>query len=487
MIFYPEYFMKYEAVIGLEVHVQVKTKSKMFCSCANVYGAEPNTLVCPVCLGYPGALPVPNHEAIRAAVRAGLLTGCEIAKYSKFDRKSYFYPDLAKDYQISQFDLPFCVKGKLHLEGTGFSGAEIPAHDVGITRIHLEEDPAKLTHFGAVSGADFNRSGVPLLEIVGEPDLRSADEAYAYLTKLKEIMRYGGISDCDMEKGQMRCDVNISLRPEGTEKFGTRVELKNLNSFRAVHRAIEYEIDRQTEELNAGRELHQETRGWDDEAGESTVLRSKESAHDYRYFPDPDLLPVTLSDEEIEEIRSTLPEMPDAMRERFQKDYQLTAYDAEVIVADRELAPWFDQAASKAKNPKLVANWLISELMRELANAKISIAECKIAPEALAALTDIISAGTISGKQGKEVFAEMFASGEAPAKIIEAKGMSQVSDSGAIAGFVAEAIAANPKPVEEFRAGNGKALQFLVGQVMKLSRGKANPQMAVAELKKQLQ
>ena len=479
--------MKYEAVIGLEVHVQVKTKSKMFCSCANVYGAEPNTLTCPVCLGYPGALPVPNHEAIRAAVRAGLLTGCEIAKYSKFDRKSYFYPDLAKDYQISQFDLPFCVKGKLQLGGTGFSGAEIPAHEVGITRIHLEEDPAKLTHFGAISGADFNRSGVPLLEIVGEPDLRSADEAYAYLTKLKEIMRYGGISDCDMEKGQMRCDVNISLRPVGTEKFGTRVELKNLNSFRAVHRAIEYEIDRQTEELNAGRELHQETRGWDDEAGESTVLRSKESAHDYRYFPDPDLLPVTLSDEEIEEIRKTLPEMPDAMRERFQKDYQLTAYDADVIVADRDLAPWFDKAAAAAKNPKLVANWLISELMRELANAKITIEECKITPENLAALTDLTGGGAISGKQGKEVFAEMFASGEAPAKIVESKGMSQVSDSGAIAGFVAEAIAANPKPVEEFKAGNGKALQFLVGQVMKISRGKANPQMAVAELKKQLQ
>ena len=481
------FVMKYEAVIGLEVHVQVRTKSKMFCACANSYGAEPNTLTCPVCLGYPGALPVPNREAIRAAVRAGLLTGCEIARYSKFDRKSYFYPDLAKDYQISQFDLPFCIKGKLHLGGTGFSGAEIAPHDVGITRIHLEEDPAKLTHFGAVSGADFNRSGVPLLEIVGEPDLRSADEAYAYLTKLKEIMRYGGISDCDMEKGQMRCDVNISLRPVGTEKFGTRVELKNLNSFRAVHRAIEYEIDRQTEELNAGRELHQETRGWDDEAGESTVLRSKESAHDYRYFPDPDLLPVTLSDEEIEEIRKTLPEMPDAMRERFQKDYQLTAYDADVIVADRDLAPWFDQAAGKAKNPKLVANWLISELMRELANAKIAIAECKITPENLAALTDLIGSGAISGKQGKEVFAEMFASGEAPAKIVEAKGMSQVSDSGAIAGFVAEAIAANPKPAEEFKAGNGKALQFLVGQVMKISRGKANPQMAVAELKKQLQ
>ena len=479
--------MDYEAVIGLEVHVQVRTKSKMFCSCANVYGAEPNTVVCPVCLGYPGALPVPNHEAIRAAVRAGLLTDCEIARYSKFDRKSYFYPDLAKNYQISQFDLPFCVKGKLHLEGTGFSGAEIPPHDVGITRIHLEEDPAKLTHFGATSGADFNRSGVPLLEIVGEPDLRSADEAYAYLTTLKETMRYGGISDCDMEKGQMRCDVNISLRPKGSEKFGTRVELKNLNSFRAVHRAIEYEIDRQKEELEAGRLLHQETRGWNDEAGESYVMRSKESAHDYRYFPDPDLLPVTLSDEEIEEIRKSLPEMPGAMRERFCRDYQLTPYDAGVLVSDREVALWFDRAAKKAKNPKLAANWIISELLRELSNAKITIDACLIKPEDLAALTDLISDGAISGKQAKEVFAEMFASGEAPGKIVEAKGMKQVSDTGAISEFVAAAIAANPKPVEEFKAGNGKALQFLVGQVMKASRGKANPQLVVAELKKQLQ
>ena len=479
--------MDYEAVIGLEVHVQIRTKSKMFCSCANVYGAEPNTVVCPVCLGYPGALPVPNHEAIRAAVRAGLLTNCGIARYSKFDRKSYFYPDLAKNYQISQFDLPFCVKGKLRLEGTGFSGAEIPPHDVGITRIHLEEDPAKLTHFGATSGADFNRSGVPLLEIVGEPDLRNADEAYAYLTALKETMRYGGISDCDMEKGQMRCDVNISLRPKGSEKFGTRVELKNLNSFRAVHRAIENEIDRQKEELEAGRTLRQETRGWNDEAGESYVMRSKESAHDYRYFPDPDLLPVTLSDEEIEEIRRTLPEMPGAMRERFCRDYQLTPYDAGVLVSDREVALWFDRAAKKAKNPKLAANWIISELLRELGNAKITIGACLIKPEDLAALTDLISDGTISGKQAKEVFAEMFASGEAPGKIVEAKGMKQVSDTGAIAEFVTAAIAANPKPAEEFKAGNGKALQFLVGQVMKASRGKANPQLVVAELKKQLQ
>ena len=479
--------MKYEAVIGLETHVQVRSASKMFCGCANEFGADPNTNVCPVCMGYPGVLPVPNQEAIMKTVKAGLLTNCRIAKFSKFDRKSYFYPDMPKNYQISQYDLPFCEAGYIHISGTGVSGEALPDKNIRLTRIHLEEDVAKLTHFGGISGVDYNRAGVPLMEVVTEPDMRSADEAYAYLTNLKEIMQYGGIGDCDMEKGQMRCDVNISLRPVGTEKFGTRVELKNLNSFRAVHRAIEYEIDRQTEELNAGRELHQETRGWDDEAGESTVLRSKESAHDYRYFPDPDLLPVTLSDEEIEEIRKTLPEMPDAMRERFQKDYQLTAYDADVIVADRDIAPWFDRAAAAAKNPKLVANWLISELMRELGNAKINIADCKITPENLAALTDIIAAGTISGKQGKDVFAEMFATGEAPAKIVEAKGMSQVSDSGAIAGFVAEAIAANPKPAEEFKAGNGKALQFLVGQVMKLSRGKANPQMAVAELKKQLQ
>jgi len=478
--------MKYEAVIGLEVHVQIRTKSKMFCSCANAYGAEPNTLTCPVCLGYPGALPVPNKEAIRAAVRAGLLTGCRIAQYSKFDRKSYFYPDLGKNYQISQFDLPFCTGGKLKLGGTGFSGEEIPEHEVGITRIHLEEDPAKLSHFAGVSGADFNRSGVPLLEIVGEPDLRTADEAYAYLTKLKEIMRYGQISDCDMEKGQMRCDVNISLRPAGTEKFGTRVELKNLNSFRAVHRAVEYEMARQAEELDAGRQLHQETRGWNDEAGESYVMRSKESAHDYRYFPDPDLMPVTFTDADIEEIRATLPELPDAMRARFQKDYGLTAYDAEVLSADPEVTVWFEKAGKAAKNPKLVANWIISELMRELANAKTGICDCRITPEALAKLTDLIGAGSISGKQAKEVFAEMFASGTAPEKIVEAKGMSQVSDTGAIAGFVADAIAANPKPVEEYKAGNGKALQFLVGQVMKASRGKANPQLAVAELKKQL-
>ena len=323
--------MKYEAVIGLEVHIQVRTASKMFCSCPNRFGAEPNTLICPVCMGYPGTLPVPNHEAIRKAVVAGLLTGCEIAHFSKFDRKSYFYPDLVKNYQISQYDLPFCRRGKLRIGGTGFSGAPLPEKWIGITRIHLEEDPAKLNHTGGATGADYNRSGVPLLETVSEPDMRSADEAYAYLTRLKEIMQYGGISDCDMEKGQMRCDVNISLRPVGQQEFGTKIELKNLNSFRAAHRAIEYEYWRQSEILDRGGLISQETRGWNDDTGESYLMRSKEQAHDYRYFPDPDLMPVTLSEQEIEELRAALPELPDAMRRRFVADFGLTEYDAESV------------------------------------------------------------------------------------------------------------------------------------------------------------
>ena len=469
--------MKYEAVIGLEVHVQVRTASKMFCSCPNRYGAEPNTLVCPVCLGYPGTLPVPNHEAILKAVRAGLLTECTIAKFSKFDRKSYFYPDLAKNYQISQYDLPFCTAGRLHLSGKGFSGAELPDKYIGITRIHLEEDPAKLTHAGGVSGADYNRSGVPLLEVVSEPDMRSADEAYAYLTKLKEIMQYGGISDCDMEKGQMRCDVNISLRPFGQKEFGTKIELKNLNSFRAAHRAVEYE---------KGGSMKQETRGWNDDAGESYLMRTKEEAHDYRYFPDPDLMPVTFTDEEIDAIRKTLPELPGAMRARFVAECGLTEYDAEVLTADRSVAAWFDQAAKLSKSPKLVANWIISELLRLLGEEKVAIDECKITPATLAELVDLIENKTINGKIGKEVFAEMFATGKAPAAIVKEKGLVQVSDSGAIAQVVTDAINANPAQVEQYKAGNAKVLQFLVGQVMKLSKGKANPQLVIAELKKQL-
>ena len=476
--------MKYEAVIGIEIHVQVRTESKMFCSCANRYGAEPNTLTCPVCLGYPGTLPVPNREAILKAVRAGLLTGCEIAKFSKFDRKSYFYPDLVKNYQISQFDLPFC--GKLRIGGTGFSGEPLPEKVIGITRIHLEEDPAKLNHMGSASGADYNRSGVPLLEVVSEPDMRSADEAYAYLAGIKEIMQYGGISDCDMEKGQMRCDVNISLRPFGQKEFGTKIELKNLNSFRAAHRAVEYEMWRQADILDKGGSMKQETRGWNDDAGESYLMRTKEEAHDYRYFPDPDLMPVTFTDEEIDAIRKTLPELPGAMRARFVAECGLTEYDAEVLTADRSVAAWFDQAAKLSKSPKLVANWIISELLRLLGEEKVAIDECKITPATLAELVDLIENKTINGKIGKEVFAEMFATGKAPAAIVKEKGLVQVSDSGAIAQVVTDAINANPAQVEQYKAGNAKVLQFLVGQVMKLSKGKANPQLVIAELKKQL-
>ena len=478
--------MKYEAVIGLEVHIQVRTASKMFCSCPNRFGAEPNTLICPVCMGYPGTLPVPNHEAIRKAVVARLLTGCEIAHFSKFDRKSYFYPDLVKNYQISQYDLPFCRGGKLRIGGTGFSGAPLPEKWIGITRIHLEEDPAKLNHTGGATGADYNRSGVPLLETVSEPDMRSADEAYAYLTRLKEIMQYGGISDCDMEKGQMRCDVNISLRPVGQQEFGTKIELKNLNSFRAAHRAIEYEYWRQSEILDRGGSISQETRGWNDDTGESYLMRSKEQAHDYRYFPDPDLMPVTLSEQEIEELRAALPELPDAMRRRFVADFGLTEYDAEVLTADRFVAAYFNRGAALAKSPKLLANWIISELLRELGEAKVAIDDCRIPADALAELVNLIEDKTINGKIAKEVFAEMFATGERAAAIVKAKGLVQVSDSGAIAAVVSQAIAANPAQVEQYKAGNAKVLQYLVGQVMKLSKGKANPQLVVAELKKQL-
>ena len=478
--------MKYEAVIGLETHVEIRSESKMFCSCANRSGAEPNTNVCPVCMGYPGVLPVPNRYAIYAAVRAGLLTECTIAKFSKFDRKSYFYPDMPKNYQISQYDLPFCEHGRIKLEGEGFSGAPLPDKYIGITRIHLEEDAAKLVHSGDKSGVDYNRAGVPLMEVVSEPDMRSADEAYAYLTSLKEIMRYGGIGDCDMEKGQMRCDVNISLRPVGQKEFGTKIELKNLNSFRAVHRAIDYEIWRQADLLDRGVVIRQETRGWNDDLGESYLMRTKEAAHDYRYFPDPDLMPVVFTDEEIEAIRATLPELPEAMRTRFQEQYGITAYDAGVLTSDKKLAAWFDEAARLAKTPKLVANWISSELLRLLGEDKISINECKITPAALAELTDVISSGAINGKIGKEVFAEMYASGKTPKVIIEEKGLVQVSDTGAIAAIVAEAIEKNPKQVDEYRAGNERVLQYMVGQVMKLSKGKANPQMAIAELKKQL-
>ena len=476
----------YEAVIGLEVHVQIKTASKMFCKCPNHYGAEPNTLVCPVCMGHPGVLPTPNREAIRKTVAAGLMTSCRIPNKSKFDRKSYFYPDMPKNYQLTQYDMPFCLAGKIHICGTGFSGEEMADKYIGLTRIHLEEDVAKSTHFGDCTGVDFNRAGVPLMEIVSEPDMRSADEAYAYLTALKQIMQYGDIGNCDMEKGQMRCDVNISIRHKGDEKFGTKVELKNLNSFRAVHRAINYEIKRQIVILESGGEVEQETRGWNDDSGESYLMRGKENANDYRYFPEPDLMPVLLSDEDIEEIRKSLPELPEQKRSRYISEYQLTAYDAHVLTLDKQFADYFEAAAKHTKSPKLAANWIIGDFMRLLGETKTELADCKIKPESLAAMVDMIQSGAINGKIAKTVFEEMFQTGGNPAEIVKAKGLVQVSDESAIASFVDQVIAANPAQVQQYKEGKTAVIQYLVGQVMKTSRGKANPQMVLKLLKEKL-
>ncbi len=477
---------EYEAVIGLEVHVEIKTASKMFCSCANKSGGEANTRVCPVCMGYPGVLPVPNKKAIEKTVVAGLLTGCKIAEFSKFDRKSYFYPDMPKNYQISQYDLPFCENGFVKISGKGFSGEAMGDITIGITRIHLEEDVGKLTHFPACSGVDYNRAGVPLMEVVSEPDIRTPDEAYAYLNKLKQIMQYAGISDCDMEKGQMRCDVNVSVRQVGTEKFGTKIEIKNLNSFRAAHRSLEYEIRRQPEVLNSGGTLRQETRGWNDDRGETYLMRVKEAEHDYRYFPDPDLMPVTFTDAEIEVLRGKLPELPEAMRKRFISDFDITEYDAEVICQTKAVALYFEKGAKLVKNPKILANWIISELLRELSDAGVDIAACKILPGQFAAMIALIENNTISGKIAKEVFAEMFKTGREARAIVREKGLEQITDRGAIAALVDEAVAKNAPQVRQYKAGNTKVLQFFVGQVMKLSRGKANPEMLIELLKQKL-
>jgi aspartyl-tRNA(Asn)/glutamyl-tRNA(Gln) amidotransferase subunit B len=477
---------KYDTVIGLEVHVQVRTKSKMFCTCPNMFGQEPNSLVCPVCMGYPGVMPVPNQEAIRKTFVAGLMCSCEIAKFSKFDRKSYFYPDMPKNYQISQYDLPFCSHGRIHVFGKGFSGDELADKMIGITRIHLEEDVGKSTHFGSSSGVDFNRAGVPLMEIVSEPDMNTADEAYAYLSALKQIMQYAEISDCDMEKGQMRCDVNISLKPAGAEKLGTKIEIKNLNSFRSIHRSIVYEIERQATMIDGGAKIVQETRAWNDEKGETFILRSKENAHDYRYFPEPDLLPITLTDEDIAKIKCELPELPEQKRERFVRDYGLTPYDAHVLTLDKFLSEYFDAGAKNTKMPKSLANWITTELLRELNDRNISFENNPVPVKYLVELTDLIADGTVSGKIAKTVFADLFESQKSPMEIIKEKGLVQISDNSAIEQFVIMAIEQNPLQVQQYREGKTTVIQYFVGQVMKLSKGKANPQIVNKLLKDKL-
>jgi aspartyl-tRNA(Asn)/glutamyl-tRNA(Gln) amidotransferase subunit B len=459
--------MNYEAVIGLEVHVQLKTRSKMFCGCTTEFGAPPNSQVCPVCLGYPGVLPVMNEEAVRKTILTGLMIGSEIARFSKWDRKNYFYPDMPKNYQISQYDLPLCKGGVV----------AIAEKKIGMTRIHLEEDVAKSFHFESSSGVDFNRAGTPLMECVSEPDLRSPDEAFAYLTALKEMLVSGGISDCDMEKGQLRCDSNVSVRPVGQKEFGEKVEIKNMNTISGVRRALAYEIQRQTAALQKGEKISQETRRWDEAAGKTFVMRTKEYAHDYRYFPEPDLMPVVVNDEMLATIRGQLVELPEAKRQRFIRDYGLTQYDAEVLVADLNVAAFYETAAATVKNPKMFANWVLTELLGKLREANLEISRSPVTPQQLAELVALIDSGQISGKIGKEVFAEMFTSRKSPSVLVKEKGLTQVSDTSAIEALADEAIAKNPKSVADFRAGNEAAINFLKGQVMKLSKGKANPQL----------
>ena len=491
--------MEYEAVIGLETHVQLKTKSKMWCGCANAFGSEPNTNVCPVCLGLPGVLPVPNEEALRLTVLTGYLLNCEIPRFAKFDRKSYFYPDMPKNYQLTQYDKPSTANGFVEFELNGGLSR------VRITRAHLEEDVGKSTHFDRHSGLDFNRAGVPLMEIVTEPDITSADMAYAYLNTLTEILHQGGVSDCDMEKGMVRCDVNISVRPVGSKELGAKIEIKNMNSFSGVRRAAEYEIARQIEVVSKGGKLVQSTRRWDDVTGITEQMRTKEDAHDYRYFPDPDLMPLAPTDEWLANVKSRVVELPLTRKQRLMRDYSLPAGDAEVFKSNVELGNYFENIAKQAKNPKAVANWIINNLLAKLtdANAKeaadqaamgvdsadvklLTLADLKFKPEALLELVGLVESKTISSSAAQQVFAEMFETGKAPAVIVQEKGLAQVSDTGAIEKFCDEAIAANPNPVADYKAGKVAALNSLKGQVMKLSKGKANPALVGEILERKL-
>ena len=471
----------YIPTIGLEVHVQLKTRSKMFCGCPVGYGAEPNTHVCPICLGYPGALPVMNGEALKMTALTGLMLGCRVADFCKFDRKNYFYPDMPKNYQITQYDLPICIGGGVPLHEFAYpkdvqKSIANPGKVVRLTRIHLEEDVAKSTHFETNSGIDFNRAGTPLMEVVSEPDIATPEEAFAYLTSLQQILVYGGVSDADMEKGQLRCDCNVSVRPEGQKELGVKIEIKNMNSISAVRRAVAYEIERQIECCARGEKLIQSTRRWDDAAGRTFQMRTKESAHDYRYFPDPDLLPVDTT-VFMDEVRAKRPELPGEKRDRFVAQYGVTGYDAAVLASDRTLADYFDTAAKGAKKPKNVANWIINDLLSALTAAEKTIAACPVTAHALDELVNLIDDGTISSKQGKEVFGEMFTSGKSAGQIVKERGLEQVSDTGAIEAICKQVMDANPKAVAEYKGGKLGSINFLKGQVLKLSQGKANPQV----------
>ena len=474
----------YEVIIGLEVHAELSTKTKIFCSCPTTFGANPNTQVCPICMGMPGTLPVLNEKVVEYAVKAGLATNCEIARKSKNDRKNYFYPDLPKAYQISQYDEPLCEHGYVEIEN------EDGKKKIGLTRIHIEEDAGKLNHdeFGGGSLVDLNRAGVPLIEIVSEPDLRSAEEADSYLKKLKSILEYIEVSDCKMQEGSFRADVNVSVRKKGDTKLGTRTEMKNMNSFRSITRAIEYEVDRQIDILEDGGKIEQETLRWDEVSGKTFSMRDKEDAQDYRYFPDPDLVAINLSDEYIENIKNNLPELPESRKERYLKEYKLSEKDASIITSSKYLSDLFEGAIKECNNPKAVSNWIISDISRILNETEMDPIEIPFDSKQLGKLVILIDKGTISSSIGKKVLEELFENPKDPEEIIKEKGWIQISDEGAIKEVVMKVLEANPQSVADYKAGKDRALGFLVGQAMKETKGKANPKMLnemfLEELKK---
>lgn len=463
----------YEVVIGLEVHAELSTKTKIFCSCPTEFGGEPNTHCCPVCMAMPGALPVLNKKVVEYAIKAGLATNCDIARISKNDRKNYFYPDLPKSYQISQFDMPLCTKGYVEIE------TEKGPKRIGLVRIHIEEDAGKLNHdeFGRGSLVDLNRSGVPLIEIVSEPDMRSTKEVESYLKKLKSILEYIEVSDCKMQEGSLRADVNVSVRKKGDKEFGTRTEMKNMNSFRSITRAIEYEAMRQVEVIEQGGKIYQETLRWDEVSGKTFSMRDKENAQDYRYFPEPDLGIIKISDEMIENIKKTLPEMPESRKERYIKEFKLPEYDSNILTSSKYLSDLFEKATEKCHNPKAVSNWIMTDITRILNEKEQEPNDIPFKAEDLGKLVELIDKGTISSKIAKQVLEEMFENPKDPEDIIKEKGWIQISDEGAIKEVVTKILEANPASITDFKAGKDRALGFLVGQAMKETRGKANPQM----------
>jgi aspartyl-tRNA(Asn)/glutamyl-tRNA(Gln) amidotransferase subunit B len=468
----PEEIARYEPVIGLEVHVQLNTRTKIFCGCPTGFGAPPNTNVCPVCLGLPGALPVLNREAVEMAIQAALAMHCRVNPFSRFARKNYFYPDLPKGYQISQYDQPLAEHGWLEVSVGG------ERKRIGVTRVHLEDDAGKSIHDGFKDSdrytyVDLNRSGTPLIEIVSEPDLRSSDEAYEYLTELKQVMQYVGVSECDMEKGQLRCDANVSVCLKGAEKFGTKAEVKNLNSFRFAKLALDYEIARQVALIESGGKVEQETRLYNVATGETAGMRSKEHAHDYRYFPEPDLVPLRVSEAWLDRIRTEMPELPSDKRKRFIESYGLREYDAQVLTATRAISDYFETVAATAGDPRTAANWVTGDLMGALKGRDIS--EAPVPAERLGELVALIAKGEISGKLAKDIFAKMIETGDSARAIIDREGLRQISDTGALEKIIDEVIAASPKQVEQYKSGKTAVLGYLVGQVMKVSKGQANP------------